>query len=123
MYYECTSSQFSISVITFGWVQQQNPSKRDDRYAQLTRGAFIINDFLQNPNFSKIVLECCINNFVLLNQIGSNWFKLDQMGSNCMYIDRAWVSTGVTARVLGTRGIFEQYCPRPVPGDFGNFTT
>ena len=26
-----------------------NPPKRDDRYAQLTRGAFIINDFLQNP--------------------------------------------------------------------------
>ena len=29
-----------------------NPPKSDDRYAQLTRGAFIINDFLQNPHFS-----------------------------------------------------------------------
>ena len=28
-----------------------NPPKSDDRYAQLTRGAFIINDFLQNPHF------------------------------------------------------------------------
>ena len=30
-----------------------NPPKSDDRYAQLTRGAFIINDFLQNPHFRK----------------------------------------------------------------------
>ena len=29
-----------------------NPPKSDDRCAQLTRGAFIINDFLQNPHFS-----------------------------------------------------------------------
>ena len=29
-----------------------NPPKSDDRYAQLTRGAFVINDFLQNPHFS-----------------------------------------------------------------------
>ena len=34
--YECTSSQLSISVITFGW---------------LTRGAFIINGCLRNPPF------------------------------------------------------------------------
>ena len=26
--------------------------KRDYRYAQLTRGAFMINGFLRNPNFS-----------------------------------------------------------------------
>ncbi len=25
----------------------------NDRYAQLTRGAFIINDFLQNPHFNE----------------------------------------------------------------------
>ena len=30
-----------------------NLPKRDDIYAQLTRGAFIINDFLQNPHFSR----------------------------------------------------------------------
>ena len=30
-----------------------NPPKSDDRYAQLTRGVFIINDFLQNPHFNK----------------------------------------------------------------------
>ena len=30
-----------------------NPPKSDDRYAQLTRGAFMINDFLQNPPFSS----------------------------------------------------------------------
>ena len=41
-------SQLSISVITFGWVQHQTS---DDRYAQLTRGVFMINDFLQNPTF------------------------------------------------------------------------
>ena len=29
-----------------------NPPKSDDRYAQLTRGAFIINDFLRNPRFN-----------------------------------------------------------------------
>jgi hypothetical protein len=28
-----------------------NPPKSDEIYAQLTRGAFIINDFLQNPHF------------------------------------------------------------------------
>ena len=28
-----------------------HPHKSDDRCAQLTRGAFIINDFLQNPHF------------------------------------------------------------------------
>ena len=28
-----------------------NPPKSDDRYAELTRGAFMINDFLQNPHF------------------------------------------------------------------------
>ena len=30
-----------------------NPPKSDDKYAQLTRGAFIINDFLRNPHFSE----------------------------------------------------------------------
>jgi hypothetical protein len=29
------------------------PKSDDDRYAQLTRGAFITNDFLRNPHFSK----------------------------------------------------------------------
>ena len=29
-----------------------NPPKSDDRYAQLSRGEFIINDFLQNPHFT-----------------------------------------------------------------------
>ena len=28
-----------------------HPPKSDDRYAQLTRGAFILNDFLQNSPF------------------------------------------------------------------------
>ena len=31
-----------------------NPPKSDDRYAQLTNGAFITNDFLRNPHFSKV---------------------------------------------------------------------
>ena len=26
-----------------------NPPKINDRYTQMTRGAFIVNDFLQNP--------------------------------------------------------------------------
>ena len=43
----------SISVITFGWVQQQTHPKVM-RYAQLTRGTFIINDFLQNPHFNYL---------------------------------------------------------------------
>ena len=30
-----------------------NPPKSDDRYDQLTRGAFMINDSLQNPHFNK----------------------------------------------------------------------
>ena len=42
----------SISVITFGRVCCCN----DDRYAQLTRGALIINYFLQNPHFSHLTL-------------------------------------------------------------------
>ena len=58
IYYGCTSSQLSIFVITFGWVPDlvgatANPPKSDDRYAQLTRGAFIINEFLQNPHFNS----------------------------------------------------------------------
>ena len=28
-----------------------HPPKSDDKYAQLTRGAFIINDFLRNSHF------------------------------------------------------------------------
>ena len=36
------------------WVgSTANPPKSDYRYAQLIRGAFIINDFLQNPHLSK----------------------------------------------------------------------
>ena len=31
-----------------------NPPQSDDRYAQLTRGAFKINDFLLNPHFSIV---------------------------------------------------------------------
>ena len=34
-----------------------NPPKSDDRYAQLTRGAFIINDYLQNPHFNTLTLS------------------------------------------------------------------
>ena len=33
-----------------------NLPKSDDRYAQLTRGAIIINDFLHNPHFSTMYL-------------------------------------------------------------------
>ena len=33
-----------------------NPPKSDDRYAQLTRGVFIKNHFLQNPHFSHLTL-------------------------------------------------------------------
>ena len=33
-----------------------NPSKSDDKYAQLTKGAFVINDFLQNPHISMTKL-------------------------------------------------------------------
>ena len=34
-----------------------NPPKSDDRYAQLTRSAFIRNDFLQNPHFRYLLLR------------------------------------------------------------------
>ena len=38
------------------WVgAKANPPKSDDIYAQLTRGAFIINDFLQNPHFNNFL--------------------------------------------------------------------
>ena len=39
-------------VITFGWVQQQTHPKVMTGNGQLTRGAFIINEFLKNPHFS-----------------------------------------------------------------------
>ena len=41
-------------VIRFGWVQlqQQTHPKWMNGNGQLTRGAFIINDFLRNPHFS-----------------------------------------------------------------------
>ena len=38
-------------VITFGWVQQQTHPKVMTGNGQLTRGAFIINDFFRNPHF------------------------------------------------------------------------
>ena len=31
-----------------------HPPKSDDKYAQLTRGAFIINDFLRNSHFKDL---------------------------------------------------------------------
>ena len=37
-----------------------NPPKSDDSYAQLTRGAFIMNDFLQNPHFRDDILAHCM---------------------------------------------------------------
>ena len=43
-----------FAVIRFGWVQQQTHPKRMTVNGQLTRGAFIINDFLRNPHFDKI---------------------------------------------------------------------
>ena len=43
-----------------------NPTESEHRYVQLTRGAFIINDFLQNPHFS--------NN-------DTNWQQLTQIDS------------------------------------------
>ena len=39
-------------VITFGWVQQQTHPKVMTGNGQLTRGAFMMNDFLRNPHFS-----------------------------------------------------------------------
>ena len=44
-----------------------NSKPSDDRYAQPTRGAFIINDFLQNPHFK---------NRDYLEKNGSHWQKL-----------------------------------------------
>ena len=41
---------YSVSIITFG--QQTHPKVMTNMYAQLTRGTFIINDFLQKPHFS-----------------------------------------------------------------------
>ena len=40
-------------VITFGLVQQQTHPKVMTGNGQLTRGAFIINDFVRNPHFSR----------------------------------------------------------------------
>ena len=33
-----------------------NPPKSDDIYVQLTRGAFISNDFIQNPHFRQQII-------------------------------------------------------------------
>ena len=35
------------------WVQQQTQPKEMTGNGQLTRGAFMINDFLRNPHFSN----------------------------------------------------------------------
>ena len=48
-----------------------NPPKSDDRYAQLTRGAFIINDFLQNPHFRTYFNVKTVQKLLLLNVIFS----------------------------------------------------
>ena len=40
------------------WAYLSSP-KSDDRYAQLTRGTFIINDFLQNPHFNAAAQSAC----------------------------------------------------------------
>ena len=44
-------------VIRFGWVQlqQQTHPKWMSGNGQLTKGAFIINDFLRNPHFYAIL--------------------------------------------------------------------
>ena len=44
IFYECTSSQLRVGLLLHPEVLT--------RYAQLTRGAFIIYDFLRNPHFS-----------------------------------------------------------------------
>ena len=52
-----------------------HPPKSDDRYAQLTRGAFIINDFLQNPHFSaEKNEEWFVSLIIILSTSSSNQF-------------------------------------------------
>ena len=46
-----------ISVICFGWVQQQTHPKQMTGIEQLTRGAFRINELLWNPYFSSSPLR------------------------------------------------------------------
>ena len=46
------SNSTQISKDVKMWMGLQlHPPKNDDRYAQLTRGAFTINDFLRNSHF------------------------------------------------------------------------
>ena len=64
-----------------------HPPKSDDRYAQLTRGAFIINDFLRNPHFSWFLQKNTFNlsmtlDFCLGNQIQESLVFLFKLFSN-----------------------------------------
>ena len=52
IYYECTSSQLSISVIICGWVFCFTHPKVMTDMLNWQRGAFRINDCLKDPNFS-----------------------------------------------------------------------
>ena len=45
---------YSFLFIHFWMGLLLHPPKKDDKYAQLTRGVFIINDFLQNGLISDI---------------------------------------------------------------------
>ena len=55
IHYECTSSQ--LTICHHFWVgATANPPKSDDIYVQLTRGAFILNDFIQNPHFRQQII-------------------------------------------------------------------
>ena len=49
-----------------------NPPKSDDKYAQLTIGAFIMNDFLQNPHFKWNKIN---------KQAGKRWKIVNWTGS------------------------------------------
>ena len=64
-------------VITFGRVQQPTHQKVMTGDGQLTRGAFIINDFLRNPHYrahKTPILHTTINLFVLPT---SDIFEID----------------------------------------------
>ena len=55
-----------------------HPPKSDDRYAQLTRGGFIINDFLLNPHFRMYcILSHTYVSFQITKSLKVGCCKLD----------------------------------------------
>ena len=56
-------------------------SKSEEKNVQLAKGAFIINDFLRNPHFSKYGNFDSFDSFDITGHIYSKWGKLGLPGT------------------------------------------